>query len=198
MQMILRTDLGAKEYNKWIRENDIPNLPSKCPICENYTEFRKHGFYQRNAISLESIVQIYIRRYRCVKCGRTLSFLPQFCHPRFQYGILVIFLFLSAVLSSATVSAESVMKGLRQSYRHIELGRQHIRFYLQRLKTNWSKLEILVREIDKRYKFGGHKKNGINGELIEFVYRYILTPQLKEISFDRIPLIPALTKLKIS
>ena len=198
MQMILRTDLSAEEYNKWIRENNITNLPTRCTMCGNHTEFRKHGFYQRTAITLEAILQIHIRRYRCVKCGRTLSFLPQFCHPRFQYGILIIFYFLSEILSATAINMESAIKGLRELYGHIDIGHQHIRFYLKRLKANWSKLELMARETDKRYKFNGRKKNGINGELVEYVYRYILTAKPKEISFNRIPLIPALSKLNIS
>jgi transposase-like protein len=198
MQMILMTDMKAEDYNKWVKENDVPDIPTKCPMCEKFTEFKKHGFYPRTAVTLEAIYLIYVRRYRCTKCGRTLSFLPQFCHPKFQYSILVIFLFLREILSSTSVNIEFALRILRCSHSHIDIGRQHIRFYLQRLKVNLSKLELTAREIDGRYKFGKHKKNGINGELVEFVYRYISTPQSKIISFNRIPLIPALSKSNIS
>jgi len=198
MQMVLRTNMQAEEYNEWIRENDIPDIPPICPMCISFTVFRKHGFYQRTAITLESIIRIYVRRYRCAKCGRTLSFLPQFCHPKFQYSILAVFLFLNKILSSTAVSTESIIRNLRHSYCHIDIERQHIRFYLQRIKSNWSKLEMTAREIDRRYKLGGHKKNGINGELVEIVYRYLLTPQPKAISFNRAPLIPALSKSNIT
>jgi len=198
MQMILRTDLEAEAYNTWIRKNEIPNLPSKCPMCGKHAEFKKHGFYQRMAITLTAAILIYVRRYRCTQCGRTLSFLPHFCHPRFQYSILAIFLYLKEILSATSISAEFTLRGLKELYRHIDIGRQHIRFYLNRIKTNWSALELTAREIDERYKFEGHKKSGINGELVEFIYRYTLTPQLKEISYNRIPLIPALSKINIS
>jgi len=50
-----------------------------------------HGFYSRQVCGLSAgWIVIWVRRYLCRKCGRTMSFLPDWLHPWRWYGATVI------------------------------------------------------------------------------------------------------------
>jgi len=60
---------------------------------------RLHGFYKRCSITPEYPEgrQVRIQRLYCPRTGRTVSLLPDFCHPRRQHGPAVIGMFLVAL-----------------------------------------------------------------------------------------------------
>jgi hypothetical protein len=50
-----------------------------------------HGLYSRQVRGLvEGWIVIWVRRYLCVKCGRTMIFLPDWLHPWRWYAATVI------------------------------------------------------------------------------------------------------------
>lgn len=60
--------------------------PRVCPECR-IGKPHKHGFYKRFYLDGFSCRLILIRRYYCSRCGATISFLPSFCIPKFQYSL---------------------------------------------------------------------------------------------------------------
>jgi len=75
---------------------------------------------------------IYIRRYICVDCGRTVSTLPSFCIPRYQYGTEVIV----AALLAAIINESARYAGTRWPERPQSLTRWHIIHYRKRVIQN--------------------------------------------------------------
>ena len=56
--------------------------PCKCPHCGATDALKALGYYSRNVTSLKScVLRILVRRFRCCRCGRTVSVLPSFVQP---------------------------------------------------------------------------------------------------------------------
>jgi len=58
-----------------------------CPHCYSHRRLHLHGVYHRHVIWYEDVFSIPVQRHYCVHCGRTVSVLPSFCHPRFQLAL---------------------------------------------------------------------------------------------------------------
>ncbi len=86
--MIRIHDFGVnvEAYFQLGKDNDFPVIPS-CPHCRLKKTLHRHGFYARNAIVGGKVYRIYICRYRCSDCRRTMSVLPSFLLPFFQYTV---------------------------------------------------------------------------------------------------------------
>lgn len=122
-----------------------PEAPEKCPHsnCGISMKLKKHGFYMRHVIEAEYVIEIKIRRYKCTVCGRTVSMLPAFCVPRFQYGLKAITDVLREVVSGSSVSA--VIKAWINKMAC--LSRRHIRFYRHRFSQKRKILQLVLNEI---------------------------------------------------
>jgi hypothetical protein len=97
-------------------------------LCRYPGRLRKHGFYSRYAITENLIYCLFIQRYICPCCGRTVSLLPSFLARRFQYTLEFIFKALSlVVLEQMAVTRAIVLLNLA-------FCRQHIHFYRRRLQ----------------------------------------------------------------
>lgn len=123
--------ISISEYHIRCRNNFFPELTG-CPQpnCSYQGRLRRHGFYHRNAISFEGVFLIVIQRYLCPSCGHTVSVLPSFLTPRFQYSLLVIF---------ACIEALALLKSTAAVVSRIHLAGfspQHVRFYKARLLSN--------------------------------------------------------------
>ena len=85
-----------------------PPRPSCC-LFKNCSGKRLHyhGHYRRSVIYPEFVGKEFgVHRYRCVTCGKTVSFLPDFCIPYKHYGSDVVFLVLQwLVLLGYSISA---------------------------------------------------------------------------------------------
>ena len=57
-----------------------------------------HGYYLRGVITAEVCGRFGVHRFGCGRCGRTVSFLPDFCVPYKHYGARVIQRVLSLLL----------------------------------------------------------------------------------------------------
>ena len=89
MQIIHNFEITIKEYVKREHNNNFPQL-SKCPFCGDH--LIKHGFYTRYIITkFDNTYIIFIRRYKCKHCNRTVSILPSFLLPGFQRSLVSIF-----------------------------------------------------------------------------------------------------------
>jgi hypothetical protein len=56
--------------------------PCKCPHCGAGDALKALGYYSRNVTNLKSgVLRILVRRFRCCRCGRTVSVLPSFAQP---------------------------------------------------------------------------------------------------------------------
>ena len=89
MQYIHEFNLTVSEYNKKGMGNDFPQF-SSCPICNAHNFLEKHGFYYRNVLLVKKEYRIPIRRYYCPSCRKTVSILPSFLLPHYQYSLSVI------------------------------------------------------------------------------------------------------------
>lgn len=81
-------EIGLEEYVRKGKENDFPILDN-CPNCGCHApgNIHKHGFYWRYAIQGDEASRLPIRRVRCLNCQLTVSFLPDFLLPYFQYTL---------------------------------------------------------------------------------------------------------------
>ncbi len=114
------------------KNNLYPDL-YECPqkTCFYTGRLWRNGFYIRNAISLEGIFPVYIQRYRCPVCGHTVSLIPSFLTPYFQYTLAVIYTCLFAIgilhLSFNQIVGQINIPGF---------SHQHVSFYKNRLENN--------------------------------------------------------------
>lgn len=92
LQQIFLIEIDPEEYARQGESFDFP-VPDNCPNsdCLNFTPLKKHGFYERNCLDFTYQGKILIRRYYCPHCGKTISYLPSFCLPYFQYSLAVIY-----------------------------------------------------------------------------------------------------------
>jgi len=124
------------------RNGKFPDAPAKCPHkgCHAPVKLRKHGFYKRYLVLIGFSGIIYIRRYLCLACGRTVSMLPSFCLPHMQYGVEVIIMAL--LVAAKHMSAKYV--GTKWPERPPALSRRHIIFYRKRVILNRVRIQFAL------------------------------------------------------
>lgn len=90
MQLLWNPGMSLEQYAK-TGEISYPTI-EKCPMCGARKPLIGHGFYQRNAVPhVELAYRLRIRRLLCKVCHKTVSLLPWFLLPRFQYSLQLIF-----------------------------------------------------------------------------------------------------------
>ncbi|WP_213397151.1 DUF6431 domain-containing protein [Virgibacillus pantothenticus] len=74
------------------KENEFPRL-DRCPGCHCFASgnIHRHGYYWRYGIKEDEHIPLAICRYLCLACGITISILPSFLVPYFQYTLYMIF-----------------------------------------------------------------------------------------------------------
>nr|WP_244404231.1 DUF6431 domain-containing protein [Parageobacillus caldoxylosilyticus] len=89
--MIQFHDFGidVQTYMERGKENNFPLL-KQCPHCRAKRPLHRHGYYERNALTPHRCYRIWIARYRCRECSKTVSVLPSFLLPYFQYTLSTI------------------------------------------------------------------------------------------------------------
>jgi transposase-like protein len=132
-------EITPREYSSRGKNNLFPDF-YKCsnPKCSYQDRLWRNGFYRRNVIWFDAIYTIFVQRYRCPVCGHTVSALPTFVLPYYQYALAVIFLCFQAI---------SIMKmSYKQAAGHVHsryLKEQHIHFYKDRFNS-CAKLSVPV------------------------------------------------------
>jgi transposase-like protein len=134
VQIVFKTDRRVEDFS--VQKAELfPDEPLKCPFkdCSMPVKLKKHGYYARYYISRRFNGIIYIRRYICPVCGRTVSMLPVFCLPRFQYSALDIF----NMLYELNKLGESLKKYIARIKKYFSaIGRRHLNYYKRRILNN--------------------------------------------------------------
>lgn len=134
MQILFQTDHSAQDFSI---KNPIlfPEAPDSCPFkgCLTRIKLKKHGYYHRFFISKSFSGVLFIRRYICPICGRTISVMPIFCIPRFQYsGEDIIDMLYRVYHLGISIS------GLIKKFKDIIplITRRHLNYYRKRIGDN--------------------------------------------------------------
>jgi hypothetical protein len=81
MQVVCTVPVSVSRY---VSENLHRSIdpPAECPHCGGHNTLAALGYYSRNITSPKSgVLRILVRRFRCCKCGKTVSVLPSFVQP---------------------------------------------------------------------------------------------------------------------
>lgn len=147
MQNIFLSNSKPEAFGK-MNENLFPDAPERCTFEDCYmpVKMKKHGFYKRYVIADEFSGYVYIRRYICTCCGRTLTFLPSFLIPYFQHTLPYILSFL-----------DGYYKGLQSLRKYVKwfkktkdsFSRRHFRYYVNRIFLNCSLIQYYLNLTDQ-------------------------------------------------
>ena len=81
MQIIHVLEIDPEQYAaESFHKRMLP--PGKCPHCRRVKTLWSLGYYSRNLSRLGfGALLIFVRRFRCWCCGKTVSLLPSFAQP---------------------------------------------------------------------------------------------------------------------
>lgn len=129
MQIIHAFHISPREYTVKGKDNDFPRIDF-CPCCLYPCALPRHGFYWRNALFLKSQFRIPILRLKCPSCGKTISLLPDFLLPHYQYSL------------------EFILEALRQFFVKSKTTTyyQLLQFYRRRFLRNLNRIEGFFRD----------------------------------------------------
>lgn len=143
MQYIHDFNISVSKYAENGKLNNFPTF-SSCLVCKAVGCLREHGFYERNTVLGSKAYRIVIRRYVCCDCGRTVSVLPNFLLPFFQYSLFSIVSCLTEIL--------------KEKKEQIPFYRQLSSFYSRRFIRNLGIIVSFFREIDLKEIFPEEEK----------------------------------------
>ena len=84
-----------QDYSKWEGKCEGPK---SCALCGSKRALKAHGFYSRTAVDVDWEGVIWIPRFLCRACRRTISLLPGCLLPYWRFTIRVMASFLNARL----------------------------------------------------------------------------------------------------
>lgn len=154
MQIIFHTNYLIKDFCDKEEQHIFPTAPDKCPFpdCHMPIKLKKHGYYSRFYISKSFNGRIYIRRYICPVCKRTVSMLPMFCIPRFQYCGLYILNTLNDFYHGEW-SLNKFVKIIKNDLPSIE--RRHLNYYRKRIINNRQLIQYGLNMISPEFNSSG-------------------------------------------
>lgn len=149
MQNIFLSDSRPEAFQK-VNEKLFPDAPIRCTYedCRMPVKMKKHGFYRRYVITQKFSGYIYIRRYICPCCGRTVSFLPSFLVPYFQYALPYILAFLNGYFKRKQ-SLRKYVKWFKRKGDSFSFSRRHFRYYINRIFLNRSLIQYYLNLTDQ-------------------------------------------------
>ena len=153
MQIIFYTE-NKPEYFKGKSHDSFPPPPDKCPFhdCTLPVKLKKHGFYKRFFISKSFTGIIYVRRYICPVCGRTVSMLPMFCLKGFQYSGIDILNILYELYQGG-ISLNKLIHRINSDMPTI--SRRHINYYRKRIIKNRKLIQYGLNLISPEFILSG-------------------------------------------
>lgn len=159
MQQIFYTSVSPEEYYRLGKDFPFP-VPDSCPNpgCLVKIAPQKHGFYRRNVVTPDFSARILIRRYHCKYCGKTISYLPSFCLPYFQYTVEVIYTALRYIL----VFCYSLRASL-QLLKRLFWTPAHLQFYARRFFANLYHIKLGLRQLLPRVELPGENPDKREG-----------------------------------
>ena len=104
MQIVLPWNQGIQQYQSEFKDLRSEH-PRQCPGC-GCVKFHRWGKYERDVVEERRDHRISIQRIRCVKCGKTCSYLPSFCVSGLSYGIDFIMTILKSFIQKLRYSLE--------------------------------------------------------------------------------------------
>ncbi len=136
--------MSISDYYIHGKDNLFPQI-NGCPNpnCCFEGRLRRHGFYSRTALTLTATYIIFIQRYYCPFCKRTLSLQPSFLAPRFQYSMACIF-YILYLMSACKLSYHAIAKKINSSSGRVEMSYQHVSFYRSRLLQNRPLISVFL------------------------------------------------------
>ncbi len=154
MQKIFDPGCSPQEYAaQGYVEPPRPRICFSCRIGKPH----KHGFYRRFYLDGLNCFRIAIRRYRCPRCGITVSFLPSFCVPKFQYSLHVLWKVLHLRFEEG-LTLRKCIEELLKIFPQLDWLPQRISFYAKRFLDNLPRMESLLRNTFPRMKLGVGKE----------------------------------------
>ncbi len=154
MQIIFDTNHEPIEFSS-MNSDLFPDSPNRCPLkdCLIPVKLKKHGFYKRFFIGKSFTGYIFIRRYICTVCGKTVSMLPMFCIPFFQYSALnILDIFYQLYLKGTSLN--SLIGRLKKKFPSI--SRRHVNFYRKRIALNRRFIQYVLNRISPEFIFAGN------------------------------------------
>jgi len=174
MQKIFDPGCSPQEY---VAQGYVePPRPRTCFSCRIGKPY-KHGFYRRFYLDGLSCLRIVIRRYRCPRCGTTISLLPSFCVPRFQYSLQVLWKVLHLRLEKG-LTLRKCIENLVNRFPQLDWLPQRISFYAKRFLDNLPWMESLLRNMFPKMKLGLGKEKRAKKVLatVRLGFRQIQSP----------------------
>lgn len=153
MQLPFYTNYSAQDFSK--KDSKMfPDAPERCPFkdCSIPVRLKKHGYYSRFFISRTFYGIIYIRRYICPICGRTVSMLPMFCLQRFQYSGIEIINILYEFYQDE-ISVRKLIERIKPDLPSME--RRHINYYRKRIIQNRQLIQYGLNLISPKFILAG-------------------------------------------
>ncbi|MCX7781971.1 MAG: DUF6431 domain-containing protein, partial [Negativicutes bacterium] len=124
-------NLSPAQYCEQFKSLVIPR-PKCCPFCQSIHSFHRHGVYWRYVLDGQQKQQyVPVPRFLCRVCRHTLSILPAFVIPFFQYSVPAI---LSALRTWFSKKADTQ-----------NIPAACLRFWRQRFYDNLSRIELFFR-----------------------------------------------------
>jgi len=122
---------------------EYPDL-ERCPNCGQKERLWGHGYYRRTLAEQGPLPNLLIRRYFCPHCRKTVSLLPWFLLPRFQY-------------SRATIleALRRDLEGCKPLKIH---SRQLVQSYRYLFMRNMNAIAAALRRLGWREAFPGEEK----------------------------------------
>ena len=145
MQNIFMSKQKPEDYIDKNGTGKYPAAPKKCPHsdCGIPLKMKKNGYYTRELITLEFVGRIKIRRYKCLKCGKTVSMLPSFCIAGFTYGVEFVIALLQQVIKLG-----SIKKTVKEWQGRFEsLSRRLVHKYMTRLRNNRKLIQYGINQL---------------------------------------------------
>jgi hypothetical protein len=110
MQIIRATPMSVDEYVATSFHQSV-EPPCKCPHCGATVALKALGYYSRNVTNPKSrVLRIIVRRFRCCRCGKTVSVLPSFVQPYRLVLNITINDFFGGTLSTNALSWLQLLK----------------------------------------------------------------------------------------
>jgi hypothetical protein len=148
MQIIFDPGCSSQEY---VAQGYVePPRPQTCFSCRIGKPY-KHGFYKRFYLDGRSCSRIAIRRYRCPRCRITISFLPSFCVPKFQYSLYVLGKVLQLRFEKG-FTLRKCIENLANRFPQLDWLPQRISFYAKRFLDNLPWMESLLKSMFPKMK----------------------------------------------
>jgi hypothetical protein len=145
MQIIFDAKCTAAAYQAMGHSFCFPDLTSMlCPMCEG--EFlRRHGYYSRYLVLADFEGRILVRRHICLACGRTVSSLPSFAHPKRTFGIS----FIIGALDEFYLENKGVVAvaAAISQWTPVCCSRQLLRWFCRRIEANAQMLAMGITEV---------------------------------------------------